>query len=53
MSIDLTTVASSGLVAAVIGVIQLVANRYTNRILDRIEKSLAKKATEEDNATKK
>ncbi len=46
-NVQWTTVISSGLVAAIIGVIQLIANRYTNRILDHIEKSLVKKNDEE------
>ena len=39
---DLTTVASSGVVAAIICVFQLLASRYTNKFLDRIEKTVKK-----------
>ena len=43
-SIQWTTVASSAIVAAVVGVtvgvFQLIATRYTNRILDHIESIL-------------
>jgi hypothetical protein len=39
-SINWTTVFSSAVVAAIIGIIQLIANRYTNRILDHIEKTI-------------
>ena len=42
MNINWTTVISSGVVAVVIGMFQLVAARYTNRILDRIDKLLEK-----------
>jgi hypothetical protein len=40
LNINWTTVASSGVVAVIIGIFQLVATRYTNRILDHIEKTL-------------
>ena len=40
MNINWTTVISSAVVAVVIGVFQLIATRYTNRILDHIEKTM-------------
>lgn len=40
MNINWTTVISSAVVAVVIGMFQLVATRYTNRILDHVEKQL-------------
>ena len=40
MNINWTTVISSAVVAMIIGVFQLVATRYTNRILDHVEKTL-------------
>jgi hypothetical protein len=40
MNVDLTTVLASGLTASIIGVFQVIANRYSNRILDRLEKLL-------------
>ena len=40
MDINWTTVISSGVVAAIVGVIQLIANRYTIRILDHVERSI-------------
>lgn len=40
MEINWTTVVASGFVAAIVGIIQLIANRYTNRMLDHIEKLL-------------
>ena len=40
MNINWTTVISSGVVAAIVGIIQLIANRYTNRVLDHLEKTL-------------
>ena len=39
-TINWTTVFSSAVVAVVIGIFQLVATRYTNRILDHIERTL-------------
>ena len=42
MHIDLTTVASSGFVAAVICIFNTFSNRYTTRMLDHIEKLLKK-----------
>ncbi len=38
--INWTTVISSGVVAAVIGIFQVISNRYTNRILDHIERTI-------------
>jgi hypothetical protein len=40
MGINWTTVIASGVVASIVGVFQVVANRYSNRILDHIEKIL-------------
>ena len=40
MHLDLTTVVSSGVVATIIGVFNLIGQRYTNRILDHIESKL-------------
>jgi hypothetical protein len=42
LHIDLTTVITSGLVATIIGIFNLIGQRYTNRILDHIEKILKK-----------
>ncbi len=52
-SINFTTVITSAVVAAIIGVTQLIANRYTNRVLDHIEKTLAKKDKEHNNGDRK
>ncbi len=38
MGINWTTVISSALVAMIIGVFQLIGNRYAARVLDKIEK---------------
>ncbi len=38
--IQWTTVVASAISAAVIGTVQLIANRYVTRMLDRIEKGL-------------
>jgi hypothetical protein len=43
MHIDMTTVLSSGVVAAIISSFQFITNRYLGRILDRIEKNTEKK----------
>ena len=40
MEISWTTVISSAVVAVIIGTFQLIASRYTNRILDHIEKKV-------------
>jgi len=40
MQINWTTVISSAVVASIIGIVQLIANRYTNRILDNLEKNI-------------
>ena len=37
---------SSGVVAAVVGMFQLIAARYTNRILDRLERVMSIKKNE-------
>ncbi len=50
--IDWTTVMSSAVVAAVVGVIvgvfQLIANRYTARILDKVDKLFSDKLKEKE-----
>jgi len=40
LDINWTTVAASAITAIIIGVVQLVTTRYTNRLLDRIDKSV-------------
>ena len=40
MSIDLTTVVSSAIVASIISVSQFLATRYVSRALDNIEKAV-------------
>lgn len=40
MSIDLTTVVSSAIVASIISVSQFLATRYVSRALDNVEKVL-------------
>jgi hypothetical protein len=42
INIDWTTVISSAVVAMIIGGFQLVGNRYTTRLLDRLEASVNK-----------
>jgi len=37
-TINWTTIISSAVVAVVIGIFQLVANRYTNKMLDQVER---------------
>jgi len=39
-SINWSTVVASGLVAVIVGSFQLVAQRYTNHMLDRVDKKL-------------
>lgn len=46
-SINFTTVVSSGLVAIIIGIFQLIATRYTNRLLDKVDKHILKIKKEE------
>jgi hypothetical protein len=43
MSINVDSLLASGLTATIIGIFQLVGNRYTNRMLDKIEKSIENK----------
>ncbi len=40
LDINLTTVISSGVVAIIVSAFTFVGNRYTKRILDRIERQL-------------
>jgi hypothetical protein len=40
MEINLTTVISSGVVATIIGIFQLIGTRYVGKILDHIERTL-------------
>lgn len=39
-SINLTTVAASAITALIIGVLNLIATRYTNKVLDHLEKTI-------------
>jgi hypothetical protein len=41
INVDVTTVVSSGVVAAVIGIFQVIGQRYANRALDHFEKTIA------------
>jgi hypothetical protein len=47
MDINWTTVISSGVVAIVIGIFQLVATRYTNKILDHLDKTWLRNGNKE------
>ena len=40
MSLNWTTIIASGVTASIIGIFQLVSNRYGNKMLDHIEKML-------------
>jgi hypothetical protein len=48
MSIEWTTVISSGVVAAIISSCQFVTTRYLGRFLDRIEKDVRPKGRGKD-----
>ena len=43
ISVDATTVLSSAITALIISGVTLVGNRYLSRILDRIEREMARK----------
>jgi hypothetical protein len=48
MRLDFTTILSSGFVATIIGIFNLVGQRYTNRILDQIEHKIGINNSKDD-----
>jgi hypothetical protein len=47
-SINWTTVFSSGVIAVILGIAQVISNRYTNRALDHLEKLFKTTKQKED-----